>query len=167
MRGIFRLFVAALLRCLSGEAELPPRDEASGRDATHWHVTSQSLNRGLQTVLDELNRKWNGVQSWIADGFGEDAVLCYLGTPPSVPVRIMVEPDPAVPGTQVRVADSMNPANVLCTFPSGGSAHPYQQSLPAGQYDLEAIAPAPYMNRKRSCLIEPLGSRLWKLKVQP
>jgi Caspase domain len=161
------LFAAALLRCLSGEAAQPPRDDGNGREMTDWHVTSQSLNRGLKTVLDELNRTWNGVQSWIADGFGEDAVLCYLGRAPSVRVRIMVEPEPAVPATRVRVADSLKPATVLWSFPSGGSPHPYQQSLPAGQYDLEAIAPAPYTNQKRSCLIEPLGSRLWKLKVQP
>ena len=41
-----------------------------------------------------------------------------------------------MPGTQVRVAESINPANVLWSFPSNGSPHPYQQSLPAGQYDL-------------------------------
>jgi hypothetical protein len=159
------LFVAALLRCLSGEAAVAPRDDGNGRESSHWHVTSHSLNCGLKAVVNELNRKFNGVQKWTADGFGEETPLCFLPTPPVVPVSIMVEPDPAVPKTRVRILDPSNA--VLYTFPSNGSPHPYEHRLPAGHYNLEAQPAAPYIYKQRPCTIEPLGSRLWKLKVSP
>jgi hypothetical protein len=160
------LFSIALLRCLKGEAAKPPRDDAEVPADRLWHVTSQSLNSGLETTLAELNRQYKGSQRWIADGFGEDVVLCYLNGPPKVPIRIMVEPDPAVPHTQVTVVDAANPAQPLCTFPAPGTAHPYQRDLIAGQYRMQAASPLPnYRPLDRPCVVEPLGSRLWKLKV--
>lgn len=160
------LFSIALLRCLKGEAAKPPRDDAEAPADTHWHVTSQSLNSGLEATLEELNRQYNGTQRWIADGFGEDVVLCYLNGPPKVPVRIMVEPGPAVPHVQVTVQDVTAPAQPLCTFPAPGIAHPYQRDLVAGQYRMLTTSPLPgYRPLDRLCPVEPLGSRLWKLKV--
>jgi hypothetical protein len=165
LRNDQTLFATGLLRCLSGEAAVPPRDDGLQRESTHWHVTSQSLNRGLKTVLEELNQKWQANQKWTADGFGEDAVLCFLGGAPTVPVRLMIEPNAAVPTTQLRIADATSGA-LSFTFPNGGSPHPYQQRLPAGHYAVDAIAStAPYRNARRFCLFEPLGSRLWILKV--
>lgn len=160
------LFGIALLNCLNGAAAMPPRDDGAGRDATHWHVTSQSLNRGLKTALADLNRRFNLNQSWIVDGFGEDAVLCYLTEPPKVPVEFMVEPAMAVAETQVRVTSVLDTENAH-TFPTNGNPHPYRQELLAGEYVLEAIASPPFQGQKRSCPIEPLGSRVWKLRVQP
>jgi hypothetical protein len=160
------LFSLALLRCLKGEAAQAPRDDAKDQAAKRWHVTSHSLNSGLGIALDELNRRYGGTQRWIVDGFGEDAVLCYLEGPPKVPVRILVEPAEAVQGTQVVILNEIDPASSPCTFPAPGVAHPYQRDLTAGYYRLQATAPLPYKPLdRRWCAVLPLGSRLWKLPV--
>jgi hypothetical protein len=127
-----------------------------------------SLNEGLKRPLDEINQKLGGNQRWQTYGVGEDAILCYLQGPPSVPISIVVEPDSALRQTSVKVKD-LNTETDLCSFKCPPDNHPFAKSLPAGPYQLmpevdglTAPATAP---KKMTIFVEPLRQRLWKVKV--
>src|SRR5207249_3331586 len=97
----------------------------------------QSLSQALTDTLADLNRRYGGEQRWIGDGFGDDAVLCYLDGPPTIPIRIVVEPDDALRCTQVTVLDPANPS-ARFQFSTPASDHPFEQSLMAGFYHMMA-----------------------------
>lgn len=157
------LFSLALLRCLAGEAARPPNETES-----QYYISVHSLNEGLKRPLDEINQKLGGNQRWQTYGVGEDAILCYLQGPPSVPISIVVEPDTALGRTSVKVKD-LNTETDVCSFKCPPDNHPFAKSLPAGPYQLmpevEALAAPGTAPKKMTIFVEPLRQRLWKVKV--
>jgi hypothetical protein len=162
------LFSMALMRCLGGEAGIAPEDDAEGAAASRWHVSYQSLSQALTDTLADLNRRYGGDQRWIGDGFGDDAVLCYLDGPPTIPIRIMVEPDDALRCTQLTLLEHANPATKF-EFAQPPKEHPFEQNLTAGYYQMVATVQPPtppYQSRLAELrLVSPLQPRLWKVKM--
>ena len=157
------LFSLALLRCLSGEAARAPNETE-----TQYYISVHSLHEGLKRPLDEINQKLGGSQRWQSYGVGEDAVLCYLPTPPSVPISIVIEPDTALDRTSVKVKD-LNTETDVCSFKCPPDNHPFAKTLPAGMYQLmpvvDALTAPATTPKKMNILVEPLRQRLWKVKV--
>ena len=157
------LFSLALLRCLSGEAAHPPNETE-----TQYYISVHSLHEGLKRPLDEINQKLGGSQRWQSYGVGEDAILCYLAGPPSVPISIVVEPNSALGQTSVKVKD-LNTETDVCSFKSPPDNHPFARSLPAGPYQLmpvvDALTAPATTPKKMTIFVEPLRQRLWKVKV--
>lgn len=157
------LFSLALLRCLSGEAARPPNETEE-----KYYVSVHSLNEGLKRPLDEINRKLGGSQRWQTYGVGEDAILCYLSDPPSVPISIIVEPDTALDRTSVKIKD-LNTEDDVCLFKAPQDNHPFARNLPAGPYQLtpeiDPLIPPATAPKKMTIFVEPLRQRQWKVKV--
>jgi hypothetical protein len=162
------LFSIALLRCLKGEAAEAPDTSTSGRKSTHWHVSSFSLNKGLPRRLEEVNAEFGGVQIGLADGFSDEAVLCYLDGPPDVPFQLAVEPEHALSGTHVRICNLLDPGNSR-EFHVPADRYPFRWNLKAGFYQFSAALDAPNPPF-RDCpaqpwLVEPLRPRIWKARM--
>lgn len=157
------LFSLALLRCLSGEAARPPNETE-----TKYYISVHSLTEGLKRPLDEINQKLGGSQRLQIHGLGEDAILCYLSEPPSVPISIVIDPDSALGRTSIQVKHANTDADV-CSFKCPPDDHPFARSLPAGPYQIlpidEALATPNPTSKKMTIIVEPLRQRRWTVKV--
>ncbi|CAN7191646.1 caspase family protein [Variovorax sp. LjRoot84] len=132
------LFSKALLRCLAGRAAFPPDRTAADRAQNEWYVSTQSLTQGLPIVLEEVNREHGGDQRWTMDGSGDDAVLCYMRGPPTVPLQIEVDPPGALPCTAVSLTSFDNPATDPLNFRYPTDEHPFRRDLAPGVYRISA-----------------------------
>ncbi|MFD4367399.1 caspase family protein [Rhodococcus sp. NPDC058521] len=162
------LFSMALLRCLAGEAANAPDQSTDGRSATDWHVSSFSLNLGLPRRLDEVNADYGGDQIGLADGFTEDAVLCYLKERPLVSFQLGIEPDNAAASTCVHLEGQSDPKYVR-DFRTPADPYPFRVSLEAGFYEFSAALdqPRPPLHdcKAQLQLVEPLRPRVWKARM--
>ena len=156
------LFSMALFRCLGGRAAFPPDRVKPGRAANDWYVSTQSIAQGLPIVLDEINREYGGDQRWTMDGSGEDAVLCYLGGTPNVPLQIEIDPPAALNCTWVdlkQIGAQAAPTRFSCP----PNTHPFRSSVPAGIYEIDATlhTPVPGVRPKDTFnhTVEPLRCR--------
>jgi Caspase domain len=131
------LFSEALLDCLNGgAAEL--RDEG---DEERWVVTHLSLAERLSDYVYELAAESDAEQLIRSDGFGADAVVCYLDAPPTVKIELEIDPPDALAFTQIGI---LNDAGAPATqVPKPLAPYPYSTDLPAGIYTIRAeIEPA-------------------------
>lgn len=157
------LFCKVLLECLEGSAAEAP--EAGG--VTRWHVSYKSLSEVLHDELERLSKEYGVEQPSVADGFGKDAIICYLNSAPEVPTVFEVEPSNASIHTRVRIMD--DDGMPVRELPLPLNPHPYSEKLPAGFYQfVVTIDPPtdPYINRQMAKPIK-LPSTTLKLRVMP
>ena len=144
LRGKATFMNRALIECLDGGAgELLEIGEDE-----RWCVTYRGLGAGLQTYVDELNRKRHKDQELRNDGFGEDAVIHYLDEPPPVDLVLEVDPEEAASYARFEVLDDAG--RPLDGVPARLEPHPYTFRIPAGYYTINArIVPPhpPYIDR--------------------
>jgi hypothetical protein len=160
------LFSMALFRCFSGEAAYPP-DETDARKSKYY-ISAHSLNEGFERPLNEINSQLGGQQAWDTHKVAKDAILCYLSSPPSVPISIVIDPDSALTQTSIKVKNASTDAEVYL-FKSPPDNYPFARSLEAGQYDLWPIVdPLPgsaQPPKKKPIFVDPLRQRRWTVKV--
>jgi hypothetical protein len=157
------LFSKVLLECLEGSAAESPETDGEIR----WHVSYKSLSEVLHDQLEALSKGFGVEQPSVADGFGKDAIICYLDSAPEVPTVFEVEPSDASTQTHVRILD--DDGMPVRELPLPLSPHPYSEKLPAGFYQfVVTIEPptSPYINRQMAKPVK-LPSTTLRLRVLP
>lgn len=168
------VYSIALLRCLAGEAAQAPDEDADedasdSRTAEKWHVSSLSLHTALPERIKEVCGAHGGSQSVRADGFGEDAVLCYLDDRPDVPYQVTVDPESEYARTRIVIRE---PSGRDPTHEFRGSAgtYPFRTRLKAGAYEFSATLEKPSPSL-RDCppvyrLVDPIKHRKWTARIR-
>jgi hypothetical protein len=130
-------FNLALIRGLEGSAAEPgPWDPSGG--PTPWRITARSLVRGVQNELENLNRRVQGTQRIAWSIQGDDADLVTLDGPPTVTLRLHVEPAELRPKVVLEVRDSQLRPVAIPPFPDPNvkPGVPIDLRLPAGIYQV-------------------------------
>lgn len=134
---------------------------------TRWYVSYKSLSEVLHDQLEALSKQYGVVQPSVADGFGKDAVICYLDAAPEVPTVFEVEPPEASSQTHVRILnDDGVPVREL---PTPLNPHPYSDKLPAGFYQFVVTIDPPVAGLVNKQMAKPvkLPSTTLRLRVIP
>ena len=127
------LFSRALVRCLDGAAA-----ESADAGLMNWSVTGMSLANNLQNQLDIVNREYKSTQLVeVGKSPTRDFVFNRLESPPSVSVRLQIEPEAARPWAEVEVLDHQAITAWKLPFPVEPLPHP--GVLPAGMYMVRAM----------------------------
>lgn len=93
------MFNIALMRCLNGAAAVsgPPGPDGS----IPWYVTTRSLVRGIQIVLDDLNDTYRQRVAWSVRG--DDATLVRFAGPPTAELRLQIRPPALLPQLDIQL----------------------------------------------------------------
>jgi Caspase domain len=126
------LFSRALIRCLDGAAA-----ESTDAGLMDWSVTGMSLANRLQTQLDIVNQEYKSAQlAEVGKSPTRDFVLNRLETPPTIKVRLQIEPEAARPWAKIDILDRQEASAWNLPFPVKPLPHP--GTLPAGMYTVRA-----------------------------
>jgi len=159
--GVQTLFSRVLIAGLEGNAADSLGDDDAGNP--EWGVTVESLNKALQSGVDELNRDLGGDQRYTVGGLLKPARLCLLDKPPVVDVTLTVDPEAASLVSRVMITGD-NQAPLVFNPPF---VHPVENKLSAGLYRVDVVCapPAPPFTDQHRNKEARAPRASWKVKV--
>lgn len=135
-------FTAALLQSLDGVG--------SKKQLGHWVVTTNSLQMGITSLMEQLNQK-PGVpkQQWKLGGEASGTrILHVLEAPPTVPVRIKITPPAAAAAAELQLLQ--NGEVQYRRLPEAGD---WEFTAQVGVYDVQV--------RVQSEQFHPVAEEIW------
>lgn len=150
------LFSEALIAALEGDAAVGP-----DKPGEEWYVSTLSLNERLTTSVKALAKAVGKSQTVEPGGLMTKAVVHRFAKPPSVRLRLNL--DPAKARSVTKASLSLNGGTPVPKVPT---KWPLQMTLAAGLYLLDVTTKPPY-TPKRDILKAMPPDTIGEISVQP